>query len=70
MFLGTVLAVGSWIMQTSREECRGDAFCCSAALLLADCIGRSSEPTYKGDLGSADLRASWFSFPTSEESPD
>ena len=25
---------------------------------------------YKGDLGSADLRASWFSFPTSEESPD
>jgi hypothetical protein len=25
---------------------------------------------YKGDLGSADLRASWFSFPTSEETPD
>jgi hypothetical protein len=25
---------------------------------------------YKGDLASADLRASWFSFPTSEESPD
>jgi hypothetical protein len=30
-------------MQTSREECRGDAFCCSAALPLADCIGRSSD---------------------------
>jgi hypothetical protein len=25
---------------------------------------------YKGNLDSADLRASWFSFPTSEESPD
>jgi len=25
---------------------------------------------YKGHLDSADLRASWFSFPTSEESPD
>jgi hypothetical protein len=25
---------------------------------------------YKGDLDSADLRASWFSYPTSEESPD
>jgi hypothetical protein len=23
--------VGLWIMQTSREECRGDAFCCSPA---------------------------------------